>query len=229
MPERRAALILGVYSFGAVVMLKATQSLAVVPALGAAGTVIHVSEGGEIAAQGEPADEFFRVLSGVVLVCKFLKDGRRLIESFHLPGECFGLESGSEYPFSAKAVSDCTLVSYRRRTIETLAQKDDGLSRQLLALASDSLAEARRHALLLARRGAAEKMAGFLLALWARLGRRRSFTLAMTRQDIGDYLGLTIETVSRTLSLLERQGVIALANFREVQLKNVDALEDLAA
>jgi CRP/FNR family nitrogen fixation transcriptional regulator len=72
-------------------------------------------------------------------------------------------------------------------------------------------------------------MAGFLLALWARLGRRRSFTLAMTRQDIGDYLGLTIETVSRTLSLLERQGVIALANFREVQLKNVDALEDLAA
>jgi CRP/FNR family nitrogen fixation transcriptional regulator len=194
-----------------------------------AGSVVQVAEGREIFAEGEDADVFFKVVSGVVRVCKFLSDGRRQIEAFHVAGDVFGFELSSERALSAEAVSDCTLVSYRRRGIETLAQKDESITRQLFQYAMQNLAHAQSHSLLLGRRGAAEKMASFLLSQAEHSTDGRTVNLAMTRQDIADYLGLTIETVSRSLSLLERQGVIVLANTREVRLKNVEALEDMAA
>jgi CRP/FNR family nitrogen fixation transcriptional regulator len=194
-----------------------------------AGTVVQVAEGREIFAEGNETDVFYKVLSGVVRVCKFLSDGRRQIEAFHVAGEVFGFELGWEHTLSAEAVSDCTLISYRRRNVEALAQKDQTVTHQLFQYAMQSLAHAQTHSLLLGRRGAAEKVASFLLA-WARHSAdKRLVTLAMTRQDIADYLGLTIETVSRSLSQFERDGVIALANTREVRLKNIEALEDLAA
>jgi CRP/FNR family nitrogen fixation transcriptional regulator len=194
-----------------------------------AGTVVQVGEGQGVFAEGGDADVFFKVVSGVVRVCKFLNDGRRQIEAFHVAGEVFGFELGGERSLSAEAVSDCTLISYRRRSIETLAQKDESITRQLFQYAMQSLAHAQTHSLLLGRRGAAEKVASFLLGQAGYSADGRTVNLAMTRQDIADYLGLTIETVSRSFSLLERQGVIALANTREVRLKNVEALEDLAA
>ena len=80
-----------------------------------AGTVIHVPEGREIFAEGEESDTFYKVDSGVVRICKFLNDGRRQIEAFHVAGEVFGFQLGEERTLSAEAVSDCTLVSYRRR------------------------------------------------------------------------------------------------------------------
>ncbi len=193
------------------------------------GTVINVAEGREICAEGEANDTFFKVVSGVVRVCKFLSDGRRQIEAFHVEGDIFGFELGDERTLSAEAVSDCTLVSYRRRSVESLAQKDETVSRQLFQYAMHNLARAQGHSLLLGRRGAAEKMASFLLN-WAEHSKdKRVAQLAMTRQDIADYLGLTIETVSRSLSQFERDGVIVLNNTREVCLKNLEALEDLAA
>jgi CRP/FNR family nitrogen fixation transcriptional regulator len=194
-----------------------------------AGTVVQIAEGHEIFAEGGDADVFFKVVSGVVRVCKFLSDGRRQIEAFHVVGEVFGFELGGRRSLSAEAVSDCTLVSYRRRSIETLAQKDENITRQLFQYAMQNLAHAQGHSLLLGRRGAAEKMASFLLGQAEHSADGRTVNLAMTRQDIADYLGLTIETVSRSLSMLERRGVIALANTREVRLKNVEALEDMAA
>ena len=136
---------------------------------------------------------------------------------------------GEERLLCAEAVSDCTLVSYRRRSIETLAQNDESITRQLFQYAMQNLAHAQGHSLLLGRRGASEKMASFLLSQAEHSADGRTVTLAMTRQDIADYLGLTIETVSRSLSLFERKGVIALANTRELRLKNIEALEDLAA
>ena len=197
--------------------------------LRAAGTVVHVAEGHEIFAEGEDTDVFYKVLSGVVRVCKFLSDGRRQIEAFHVAGEVFGFELGSEHGLSAEAVSDCTLVSYRRRHIEMLAQRDETVTRQLFQYAMQNLAQAQGHSLLLGRRGAAEKVAAFLLA-WAQHSQdKRVAMLAMTRQDIADYLGLTIETVSRSLSQLERDDVITLTSTRQVRLKNIEALEDLAA
>ena len=197
--------------------------------LRAAGSVTQFPEGREIFAEGGNSDVFYKVISGVVRTCKFLNDGRRQIEAFHVAGDVFGLELGDERQLSAEAVSDCTLIYYRRRSVETLGQKDGAVTRQLLQYAMQNLAQAQSHALLLGRRGAAEKVAAFLLDWAGRLGQQGVVHLAMTRQDMADYLGLTIESVSRSLSQFERDGVIALPNAREVCIRSNEALEDLAA
>jgi CRP/FNR family nitrogen fixation transcriptional regulator len=194
------------------------------------GTVVTIREGEEIFAEGDDTDHFYKVVSGVVRVCKFLADGRRRIEAFHVEGEAFGLELADLRLLSAEAVSDCTLIAYRRRGAETLAERDESVGRELFQYAMRNLAHAQDHSLLLARRGASEKVAAFLLS-WARQlsASGKLIALAMTRQDIADYLGLTIETVSRSLSQLEREGVIALPSLREVRLNNIPALQSLAA
>lgn len=194
-----------------------------------AGCVVHIPEGREIFAEGGDTETFYKVVSGVVRVCKLLHDGRRQIEAFHVAGDIFGFEMDNERAMSAETVNDCTLIAYRRRNVEMLAQKDHGVSAHLFRFAMENLAQAQSHSLLLGRRGAVEKVAAFLLA-WARhFGKAKLIPLAMTRQDIADYLGLTIETVSRSLSQLEREGVIALPGIREVRLNNVAALQALAA
>ncbi len=194
----------------------------------AAGTVVHFREGGEIFAEGGETEIFFKVSSGVVRTCKFLNDGRRQIEAFHVAGEVFGFDLGSERILSAEAVSECNLIAYRRTRVETLAQKDGAVTRQLLKYAMQGLVQAQEHSLLLGRRGAAEKVASFLLDWAKHFAGKRLITLAMTRQDIADYLSLTIETVSRTLSQFERDGVIALPNAREIRLNNLDRLREIA-
>ncbi len=197
--------------------------------LHAAGSVVHFPEGREIFAQGGENDMFFKVVSGVVRTCKFLNDGRRQIEAFYSEGEVFGFDLGSERQLSAEAVSECTLVAYRRASVEMLAQKDMTVGRQLFRYAMQAMTRAQEHALLLGRRGAAEKVAAFLLNLAEQSADHRNIALAMTRQDIGDFLGLTIETVSRTFSQLERDGMIELVSARLVRLRNPNALEELAA
>jgi len=197
--------------------------------LRAAGTVVQIAEGREIFAEGDGTDVFYKVVSGVVRVCKFLADGRRQIAAFQVAGDVFGIELGLEREMSAEAVSDCTLVVYRRRSVEQLASRDETISRQMFQFAMQNLAQATGHSLLLARRGAAEKVAAFLLDWQFRSGEKNVIHLAMTRQEIADYLGLTIETVSRSLTQFERDGVIALRNIRDVCILNTDALEDLAA
>ncbi len=194
-----------------------------------AGTVIHAAEGREIFAEGGNTDTFYKVISGVVRVCKFLNVGRRQIEAFHVAGEIFGFELGDERVLSAEAVSDCTLVSYRRHGVEQIAQRNETVSHQLLKLAMQNLAQAQDHSLLLGRRGAAEKVAGFIIGWAKRCHAEGVVHLAMSRQDMADYLGLTIETVSRSLSQFERDGVIALPSTRQLKVLDADALEDLAA
>jgi CRP/FNR family nitrogen fixation transcriptional regulator len=197
--------------------------------LHAAGTVVQIPEGREIFAEGDDSDVFYRVISGVVRSCRFLSDGRRQIAAFHTAGEVFGFELDEARQLAAEAVGDCTLICYRRRSIEAMARKDEKISRQLLQYAMQNMMQARGHSLLLARRGAAEKVAAFLLDWQARSSRKNVIHLAMTRQEIADYLALTIETVSRSLSQLERDGVIALPNTRELRLLNTEALEKMAA
>lgn len=197
--------------------------------LRAAGSVARFGEGSEIFAEGDGGDIFYQVLSGVVRVCKFLPDGRRQIEAFHSGADVFGMERGTVRESSAEAVNDCTLVCYRRRQVDMLAQNDGAVARQLLRFAMENLAQARAHALLLGRRGAAEKLAAFLLEWSARSADPLVLKLAMTRQDIADYLGLTIETVSRTFSQFEREGLIALSGTRAVSLRERDILEEVAA
>lgn len=197
--------------------------------LSSIGPVLHFAQDQEIYGEGDDADVFFKVVSGVVRTCKFLSDGRRLIDAFHVAGDIFGVEADAEYSFSSEAVCDCTVISYRRRGLEDSASKDSGLSQRLFSYAMRSLARAQVHALLLGRRSAVEKVAAFLVDWATHSANTGTVTLEMTRQDIADYLGLTIETVSRTLSQFERDGMIQFSTARHIRLKDPAALLDLNA
>jgi CRP/FNR family transcriptional regulator, nitrogen fixation regulation protein len=193
------------------------------------GTVQTIAQDQEVFCEGGNADYFFKVVSGVVRTCKFLADGRRQIDAFYVAGDIFGFETDGPHKLSAEAVTSCTVIAYRRTKVDVLAECDKTLSLELLNFAMRGMAKAQEHSLLLGRRGAVEKVAGFLLAWASNCTNHKTISLAMTRQDIADYLGLTIETVSRTLSQLERDHVIELPSARQIQLRNLDMLEDLAA
>jgi len=189
--------------------------------------VLYFTANCEIYCEGDPAKSYYKVVSGVVRTCKFLNDGRRQIDAFYAAGDVFGIEAGGEHRLSAEAVADCTVISYRRSNLETMAAADDQLAQHFFSYAMQCLERAQKHSLLLGRRGAAEKLAAFLLEMADRNPGEEVIDLAMSRQDIADYLGLTIETVSRTLSQLERDAVIALPTARRIRLKNRTALRHL--
>ena len=195
----------------------------------AAGSVRNLVQNGQIYGEGDDADDFFKVLSGVVRTCRLLSDGRRQIDAFHVPGDMFGLEMGADHSLSAEAVCDSTVISYRRRGSETLWENGRGVSHQLFSCAMRSLARAQEHSILLGRRSATEKVAAFLIDWAADSSAGDVITLAMPRQDIADYLGLTTETVSRTLSHLERKALIERPTARQIRLKDPGGLRDLSA
>jgi len=163
-------------------------------------------------------------MSGVVRTCKFLSDGRRQIDAFHVAGDVFGIETGAVRTLSAEAVSDCRIVAVRHQPFDKTSAAV-AVPQQLFIQVMRNLARAQDHAILLGRRSALEKVAAFLLS-WAAQSACAcgTISLAMTRQDIGDYLGLTIETVSRTLSQLERDDVIELPSVRQIKVKDLEAL-----
>ena len=193
------------------------------------GAVLHFGADREIFTEGDGAETFYKVVSGTVRTCKFLSDGRRQIEAFYTVGDVFGFETGDVHLLSAEAVSECNLVAYRRRGVEAAAMQDGVLARQLFSYAMHSATNAQTHAFLLGRRAAAEKVAVFLTGWADRCGTGPAIDLPMSRQDMADYLGLTIETVSRTLSQMEREGLIAIPNARQIRLLRREALEDLTA
>lgn len=189
-------------------------------------SVLRFAANEEIYAEGDDTDAFYNLVSGVVRTCRFPSDGRRQIDAFYVAGELFGIELGGERQFAAEAVGDCTVMCYRRRGP---AMDEAAVPPQLFSYAMRSLAKAREHAMVLGRRSATEKVAAFLIE-WARHSPNRSeITLAMTRNDIADYLGLTFETVSRTLWQLERDELIELPSPRQIRLKDIEGLEDLNA
>ncbi len=188
---------------------------------------MHFAQDRDIYGEGDNAGVYFKVVSGVVRNCKFLSDGRRQIDAFHVAGDIFGFELGWEHTLSAEAVCDCVVVPYRRRGAD--GAKDELLSQQLFSHAMRSFAKAQEHSLLLGRRSAVEKVAAFLIEWAEQTASGAIVNLAMTRQDIADYLGLTIETVSRTLSQLERDAFIELPSARQITLKKVGALPEVQA
>jgi CRP/FNR family nitrogen fixation transcriptional regulator len=182
-------------------------------ARGALGVARLYGKDERIFAEGDAAPTFYRVLSGAVRSFKLLADGRRQIDAFHLRGDVFGLETGALHRFCAEAVGG-----------------DDGLRAEVVAALRVELDRARDHMLLLGRRSALEKIATFLLGLAERTGSEDALDLPMSRADIADHLGLTIETVSRSLTQLERSRVIEVpAHRRSIVLKRRAALEELLA
>ena len=183
----------------------------------------------EIFGQDEPAEYCYRVLSGAVRTMRFSADGRRQILGFHMAGDLFGLELGDKYALTAEAVGACELVMARRSAIDKAASENASVARALLQLTSAQLTHMREHALVLGRKGAGERVAAFLLQLAGRFVTTRELDLPMSRADIADYLGLTIETVSRAFSEFERNAAISLPSSRHVVMRNPVALHELEA
>ena len=181
-----------------------------------------------IYSENRPADHVYKVVSGCVRICKVLTDGRRRIESFYLPGDVFGLEMDDEHHFSAEAIADSTILVVKRSALVSLANVDGDVARRLWTFTARELQRVRDHMLLLTRT-AQERVASFLLDLSKRLATVEEIDVPMSRQDIADYLGLTIETISRTLTQLETQAAIALPTSRRIVLCNRRALTRLNA
>jgi CRP/FNR family transcriptional regulator, nitrogen fixation regulation protein len=197
--------------------------------LHARGRTRHFGRDGEIYCDGEAAEHFFLVISGVVRTCKFLADGRRQVEAFHGAGDIFGLELGATYNLSAAAVCKCTVKSYPRRFLETLAAHDMDLTQQLFSHAMRNLTRARDHSISLGRRTAIEKVALFLNECSGYSPDPGRIDLVMKREDIADYLGLTVETISRALAQLEHDAFIVLSGSRRVQIRDASGLRQFAS
>ena len=167
--------------------------------------------GTEIYGEGEPAVYVYRVKEGAVRSYKLLSDGRRQIGEFHLVGDIFGLTSGEYHRFTTEAVVDTTLWLIERQSVETRARTEGPVARNLLSMTARDLKHAEDHLLLLGRKDALEKVATFLIEMDKRLSATGVMSLPMARSDIADYLGLTVETVSRALSRLGRAGIVSFA------------------
>lgn len=185
----------------------------------------------ELFAEGDEAEFFYQVVSGAIRSYKLLSDGRRQIDAFHLGGDIFGLEAGKEHRFSAEAIGNATVIAYRRSRLGSLIQDDAAFRDRIMTATLRSLERAQDHMLLLGRKTAQEKMATFLLDMAERLSMDdEHFELPMQRSDIADHLGLTIETVSRTLTQFARSGLIRLLPAgRSIGLCNRMALLSLNA
>ncbi|MBP7705479.1 MAG: helix-turn-helix domain-containing protein [Caulobacter sp.] len=181
------------------------------------------ASGGEIYAQGEETTFIYQVLEGSVRTVRLDADGRRQIGDFYHAGDFFGLESGGEHRFAAEALGDCRIALIRRSALTGVD------AAEIWEATARELERAREHLMmLLGRKTAREKVAGFLLDLAERQSGAVK-TLPMGRQDIADYLGLTIETVSRMLSQLQVEGMIKLIGLRRFSLGDPRALSRLAA
>lgn len=176
--------------------------------------------GAEIYAEGEDAGNIHEILIGAVRVYRLYADGRRQIVAFYLAGEIFGLEAGSSRSFFAETITDAKVVTSK------VAASGSG-DRKLAALALQGMQRAQEHLLVLGRPTARERVAAFLLDLAKRQGSDESLELPMPRVDIADYLGLSLETVSRTIARLRAQGIIEVSRNKYLMFKKREILCDL--
>lgn len=182
--------------------------------------------------EGDDADTVFNVIHGIIKLYKLLPDGRRQITGFLFAGDFLGIAASGTYSHSAEAVADVTLCRFPRRQLYRLFDRFPKLEGRLLGIATDELTAAQDQMLLLGRKTASEKLSSFLLALARRSGvtgdAQDPVHVPMTRADVADYLGLTVETVSRTLGRLKRAGLIEIPDAHRVVLVRRDELEEIA-
>jgi CRP/FNR family transcriptional regulator, nitrogen fixation regulation protein len=180
------------------------------------------NRGTEIYGEAEPADYIYQIIDGSVRSYKLLPDGRRQIGAFHLAGDIFGLENGPVHRFTTEAIVDTTVRLMKRSSLEHLAQKDALVALDLLNMTTSNLQHAEDHMLLLGRKTSLERVAAFLLEMDRRLTPVGVVALPMSRRDIADYLGVTLETVSRSLSYLHGKGVLAFLGHTQRQIVLLD-------
>lgn len=199
-------------------------------ALQQVGMKVRFSRNETIFNDGDEAANCYKVISGAVRLCKHMTDGRRQIADFLLAGDFFGFMQLGNYKFTAEAVGDVVLMCYPQRQVARLSSAMPNLRGRLLMLLSQRLLGMQDHLVMLGRKTAKERVASFLLHIAERSDAEEglAFELPMSRQDIADYLGLTIETVCRMLSELKRERIIVIPSLSQIVLNDTDALQALA-
>jgi len=181
--------------------------------------------------EGDPATDLFNVVRGSVKLYKLLPDGRRQVTGFLFPGDFLGIAFNDTYAYSAEAIESVQLCRFPRGKLESLLIELPKLERRLLGEAANELAAAQDQMLLLGRKTAQERVASFIVSLSRKAEKRKKpaspIALPMSRTDIADYLGLTTETVSRTLTQLRQAGLIATNRRNQVEILNSRGLNDL--
>ena len=190
------------------------------------GLKMVFAAGEEIYAQEDEADLIYQVVRGAVRTTHLQEDGRRQVGDFYYAGDVFGVEIGDRHRFSAEALLDCEILVLKRSG--SRAYEPGQIERLLWAATTQELARTQAHMLLLGRTSAAEKVARFLLDLARRFG-SDLVSLPMSRQDMADYLGLTIETISRMLGRLQAEGLVEFTGARRFRIRRESALQSLAA
>lgn len=189
----------------------------------------QIRAGQSIFEEGDSARHVYNVSRGYVRLFKLLPDGRRQITGFLAPGDFLGLAARKTYAYSAEAITDTDLCRFKASDLEALFEEMPAVRERLFEIANDELAAAQEQMLCLGRKTAKEKVASFLIAQLrhgAGCGDKgATFDLPMSRSDIADYLGLTIETVSRTFTALREEGLIELPTTHRVSIPEIDALE----
>lgn len=199
-------------------------------ALHAAGVVSRFGRNQTIFNEGDDARYSYRVVEGGVRLCKLMPDGRRQIADFMLPGDLFGFEFGDEHSLTAEALGDVVVVRCARSQMERMSDEQPLVRKQLMNHLRRELSSAQSHLVMLGRQTAKERIASFLLLLAERADAENGdlLDLPMSRQDIADYLGLTIETVCRALSDLKRDSLIGIPNRHQIEIRKLAALENIA-
>jgi CRP/FNR family transcriptional regulator, anaerobic regulatory protein len=200
--------------------------------LASIAVVTEVAGGSTFIEEAEPAHSFFNITRGTAKLFKLLPDGRRQITGFAGVGHFLGLAVSETYAFSAEAIEPVRFCRFPRTRLRALLDDYPAMEKRLLEVAANELVAAQEQMLLLGRKTARERMASFLVmqsrqGLGCRQPRGR-FPLPMTRSDIADYLGLTIETVSRTLTRFRSEGLIEIPGQSELVILNRRALERVA-
>lgn len=186
-----------------------------------------------IASEGEPAQSFFNIISGVVKLCRSLPDGRTQIIGFRFPGEMFGACDSETYTTSAEALTMVELCRFPRARLKRLAQAHPTAQTRLLEMNYRHLVDSEDQIFLLGRKTAREKVASFLLSYGDKFSRGmgggdQRIELPVTRAEIADFLGLTTETVSRILASLVREKIITVGLSHSVRLLNTDSLRRIS-
>lgn len=207
--------------------VSATQNPAIaIDAIERLGTREAFAKDAEIYGQAEPVERVYRVIRGAVRTTRLLSDGRRQVGEFYFPGDVFGLETGPDHRYSAEALSDCEVLSVKRSALRGDVA-EEALRGMIWDATVRELDRTQEHVLMLGRKTACERVASFLLDIVGRTN--GAGNLPMSRQDMADYLGLTIETVSRMLSQLQADSVVEFDALRHFRIRNQQAITRLAA
>ena len=190
------------------------------------GVRMTFAKGEEIFGQDEEADLIYSVVTGAVRTTRLLSDGRRQIGNFYYPGDLIGFETGATHRFSADALSDSVILMVKRSALNTIDHNGD-LERAIWEGTRRELERTQEHLLVLGRKTACEKVASVLMDIADR-AESDDVVLPMGRQDMADYLGLTIETVSRMVTQLQGSHIVEFTGSRRFKVLRWQALERLA-